>query len=447
MLPKDTGSSRRPRVAQNSSVSSMQKRKNCGTQTPKIDWERCSHIIVIDGKISKNDQDNYKKAVDFVNKWNDAMNDYLKKRSSKSKVKEMDEAFYFTPIPNYMSFFVTLQELDNRYLDATKPVRKNSYSQTKFPQEKIVVDVKSQTQYVKSTEDPNDVENIPKNIQLAQYGTYPHKKTNLQKSQRTQYSNFCPPLKHSARFSESNIRQTSSNRAQNDQPGYSPSAAAMNSSIRQNHSFANFNVTSSSVGRHKHPIPGLLSPNNRMAPEINGNMFGKPQNPLSVFVSQGNILKNISRSGSSSSSVILSDKDSEQLNLDDAGSERDDVERTSSPYGNERRYEGNFDHREASSGCEEEDTPVKQHPLNLNERDLNSKDKNFINSIGIFTEAGELKPNAKSYLETKEDVRKGTFRAPRLSQIHMTEHYNVKSCTSGSLLSDIVSTRSSEIDE
>lgn len=100
---------------------------------------------------------------------------------------------------------------------------------------------------------------------------------------------------------------------------------------------------------------GFLSPNGMIASEINANgtpitvrdMFEKAQNPLGVFVSRGNILKNISRSGSSSSSIILSDKESGEVTTKREEDERDDVERTSSPYGKER---GCFNHRGVSSG-------------------------------------------------------------------------------------------------
>ncbi|XP_044758796.1 uncharacterized protein LOC123316671 [Coccinella septempunctata] len=480
MLPKDINGLRRPRVAQNSSIQSIQRSKNYSTQTANLGFvEGSSTSIATDGKISKNDQNNYKKAIDFVNKWNNAMSDFLKKKSSNknqdSKVKEcfdFDENLSIATVPNYMAFFVAIQELNTdeiiinsiiagRNSDSKRTVKKNSYTQTKISQEKVVVDVKSQTQYVRFAEETTEnVENIPKQIQKSQYGTYPHK--NPQKSLATDNYNHCPPLKHNTRFSESNIRQTSPNPLRNDTIGRNtrdPTSNCVNptqnSPLRQKQSFVTFSGSSSGTVRHRRTPTGLLSPNGMIASEINANgtpivvrdMFEKVQNPVGVFVSQGNILKNISRSDSSSSSVILSDKESGEVKFE-MGERDDHLERTSSPYRDEGRYGGeSFVRHGESSGCDVVAQPIKNHPLNLNERDLNSKDKNFISSIGIFTEAGELKQNAKSYLEMKEDVRKGTFRAPRLSQLHMTDHYNAKSCTSESLLSDIVSTRSSEFEE
>lgn len=116
MLPKDISSSRRSRVAQNSSVLSIQRRKSISTQTPKFGpIESSNHFIAIDGKISKNDQNNYRIAIDFVNHWNNAMNQFLNKRTSNKKVFDLDEDFYISPIPNYMSFFVAVQELESQY--------------------------------------------------------------------------------------------------------------------------------------------------------------------------------------------------------------------------------------------------------------------------------------------------------------------------------------------
>lgn len=257
-MSKDIMSARRCRIGPNSSIVSNQKRKNCSTQTANYAFmENSSQFFIADGKISKNDQNIYKKAIDFVNKWNIAMNEYLKKNRTNKKQDcfEFDENFNIAPLPNYMAFFVSIVELDGEYigkilsreirlslnqalfssdnspfdrkisflqylfsicllgrlLDSKKPSRKNCYTQTSATLEKSKADVKSQTQYVRfaeeTTENYNDSENLARNIQQTQYGSYTKSK-NFQKSQNL---NQCPPLKRSARVSESNIRQTNSN--------------------------------------------------------------------------------------------------------------------------------------------------------------------------------------------------------------------------------------------
>ncbi|KAK9883200.1 hypothetical protein WA026_001392 [Henosepilachna vigintioctopunctata] len=471
MLPKNC-IPKKTRVNQNSSSSSNSKKKTSGVQTKDPNFFFITdeeNYIRRNGEISKRARDNYQRAVNYINEWNHLMNEFLKRKrkDEKSNVKlefsNSIKKLQFTNIPNFMAFFIAIFQTEDFNSNIIIPEQKSSFSQTSYHQEKDCSIGKQASRSKNSIvlpeieEDMSDAENVAKftrDIQESQYRNYPSRKQNTPPHTRNVNSSKsfiekpCLNQKCSTRCSEDNILKIPPNifGKENDCTAFlSKSVTNSQNSLknhipRKNQSFATLPTTSSSVFQQKRHLTGILSASGMIASEINArgtplvvkNMFEAIQGPV-AFPNRGNILKNISKNvSSSSSSVILSDEECKEINVEDINQNTNNFRETAT-----------FNFETYGDGLAGQRTP-KSHPLKLNERDLHTKDRNLINSIGIFTEAGDLKLNAKKYLNKKEDVKKGIFRIPRVSQIHLSENYT-KSCTSESIFSDVISLQSSDI--
>ncbi|KAL3273087.1 hypothetical protein HHI36_014542 [Cryptolaemus montrouzieri] len=451
MLPKDN-SPKKTRSVQNSPNLHAPKRKTSYVQTDNLNclcFVNGENLISKNGDIPKNAQHNYRKAVEYVNKWNQRMNEYIKnignEKQTRAKVqkKSLIDDIKITSIPNFMTFFMAIiKQPANEYSNSQGFELQNSLTQTKPSSENINLPINMPSKsrnYISLSEitedvlDDGNISELTKNILESQYKSYPRRIHSYPKSinNNTLPSSFKKSsVPDTTRHNEWIIQETVSNTVRKDLQNKNEVCSRptnnlrcqQSPSLRRNQSFGAFPTTPPN-GLYQKQLPtGFLSSNGMIASQINSkgtplmvkNMFEEIQHPLGIFVSKGNILKNISIGGDSSnnSSIILSDKDSKELKN----------------KGEQAEEENFFDSKEV-----EEIEEIDPHPLKLNERDLNTTDKDFINSIGIFTEAGELNQNAKTYLEKKEDVRRGTFRTPRVTQIHMRRKFNTKAYLSESL--------------
>lgn len=430
------------------------------------------------GQINREILETYNKAVDCVNYWNEKMNVYLKSNIKYDKGDGFNifGLLQLTSVPNSMAFFgALLQAVQDSWLNTGKctiqssEIKHNSSQTTLSTQNKIQqTNIKWNFGYNSSRVRTRNMRKSPVSTDKASITTETLEDTkdwiltespilsrvSISKSHSCQGNENCnickyhqkknqrPPVDDFQRneiltsnkkkqtvferpattVHKLNLRKDSTN-SKNKFQGVMSHKGLKNTSISQNTA-----------------IFRMLSPNSMAASQINTN--GTPITVKNMFEDlkcdrkTGNIFYNLSKTASASKG---DESDESYIPTDDDFCSS--PKKTNSALRRITTSQYSLHNVCSKNNIQLITLTVNSedpHPLHLNDRDLNLVDKEVINSIGIFNEKGKIKPGVKQYLE-KNEVRKGLFRTPRINRIHMTKDFSLKSCTSDSIVSDMLS--------